>query len=98
MRKRLSLARALLHDPDILVLDEPYSGLDRRSKADLQALLDGFEERTVVASTHDFGEGFAQCDRAIVLDAGEVVLDTSMAAFDDADAFERRYREVIGVA
>lgn len=98
MRKRLSLARALLHDPDILVLDEPYSGLDRRSKADLQALLDGFEERTVVASTHDFAEGFAQCDRAVVLDAGEVALDTSMAAFDDADALERRYREVIGVA
>jgi heme exporter protein A len=98
MRKRLSLARALLHDPDVLVLDEPYSGLDRRSQGDLGDLLDEFEDRTVVVATHDFERGFAQCDRALVLDGGTVSLDVSMDRFDDAEAFERRYRSVIGVA
>jgi len=93
--KRLSLARALLHRPDVLLLDEPYTGLDQRSVADLAAVLDGFDDRTVVLTTHDIDRGVARCDRALVLDRGElradVVLDGS------AEAFESTYRRSIGL-
>lgn len=95
MRKRLSLARALLHDPDVLLLDEPYAGLDRRSATTLQDVLDSVEARTVVMATHDFERGFDHCDRLVVLDGGDVRLDEPAAAFADASAFVERYRTLI---
>jgi len=96
LRKRLSLARALLHRPDVLLLDEPYTGLDQRSVADLEAVLDGFDDRTVVLTTHDLELGVGRCDRALILDRGrlraDTVLDGSVAGF------ESTYRRAIGLA
>lgn len=94
LRKRLSLARALLHDPDVLLLDEPYTGLDQRSVADLESVLDGFDDRTVVLTTHDLERGVARCDRALVVDRGRLEADL---ALDDAASFPAEYRRAIGV-
>ncbi|MFQ3293315.1 MAG: heme exporter protein A [Halobacteriales archaeon] len=91
MRKRLSLARALLADPAVLLLDEPFTGLDQHSSRTLEALL---EDRTVVLVTHDFETSAALCDRFLVLERGRLV-----GEFDGRDrspeALRSRYREAL---
>ncbi|MFB6103361.1 MAG: heme ABC exporter ATP-binding protein CcmA [Haloplanus sp.] len=96
LRKRLSLARALLHRPDVLLLDEPYTGLDQRSVADLAAVLDDFDDRTVVLTTHDLDRGFDRCDRALVVDRGQLNADIGLGESSYA-SFESAYRRAIGV-
>ncbi len=75
MEQRLALARAFLHDPDLLLLDEPYTGLDPRAAEQLQQILSRFHRRrrTIVLTTHDIGRGLEVCDRAAILAAGRLV-------------------------
>ena len=96
LTKRLSLARALLHDPDVLLLDEPYTGLDQRAGADLAAALADLEDRTIVLTTHDLERGLHHCSRALVLDQGRLEADFPTASME-SDEFEERYRETIGL-
>ena len=82
MRQRLALARALLHDPELLFLDEPTAGLDpvaARAVADrVRALRGG--GRSVVLCTHDLAQAQALCDRVVVLEHGRVVAAGAPAA------------------
>lgn len=96
LRKRLSLARALLHGPEVLLLDEPYTGLDQRSVADLEAILEGFDDRTVVLTTHDLERGVERCSRALVVDRGRIEADVDLEE-SGAASFESTYRQAIGV-
>lgn len=96
LRKRLSLARALLHDPDVLLLDEPYSGLDQRGVADFSRILDGIDDRTVLLSTHDLDLGLERCSRALVLDRGRVQADLQTES-TSSNEFEAAYRRAIGL-
>jgi heme exporter protein A len=75
MEQRLALARTFLHDPDLLLLDEPYSGLDPQAVAHLQEILVRFHRRgkAIVLTTHDIGRGLEVCDRAAVLRGGRLV-------------------------
>jgi heme exporter protein A len=75
MEQRLALARAFLHDPELLLLDEPYSGLDPRAVAHLQEILLRFHRRgkAIVLTTHDIGRGLEVCDRASILRGGRLV-------------------------
>ncbi|MFC4245802.1 heme ABC exporter ATP-binding protein CcmA [Natribaculum luteum] len=97
MRKRLAIARSVLHDPTVLLLDEPYTGLDQRSAADLRRILEQFDDRTVVLATHDLERGANVCDRALVLVDGDVVRDVRTDD-RDADAFRTVYERAIGLA
>ncbi|EFW92311.1 ABC-type transport system ATP-binding protein [Haladaptatus paucihalophilus DX253] len=97
MRKRLSLARALLHEPAVLLLDEPYSGLDRRSMVDFDQILDAVGVGTVIMVTHDFKRGFDFCDRALILDAGTVSRDVSLRSLTSPSAFINQYQTAIGL-
>jgi heme exporter protein A len=74
MEQRLALARALLHNPDLLLLDEPYTGLDQRGVATLQTNLTQAKERrkTVVLTTHDIALGLELCTRAFILHRGRI--------------------------
>jgi heme exporter protein A len=74
MRQRLALARALLHDPPILLWDEPFSGLDRESTQWLLDLLNTLraEEKTVCFSTHDAELARERADRTLHLQAGRL--------------------------
>ncbi len=73
-RQRLAIARTLLHDPGILFLDEPYSGLDYGGAAILTSILGSMKtDKTVVMTTHNVFEGLSLCDKVAILDHGEVV-------------------------
>jgi heme exporter protein A len=74
MVQRLSAARALLHDPPLLLLDEPYSGLDPAARELLDPLIGRASRRTRVIVSHDLEEGAAECDRALGLCAGRQML------------------------
>lgn len=76
MRQRLSLARVLLHDPDVLLLDEPTASLDpvaARQVRDILAGLGSRPDRTVVLCTHDLAEAQRLCDRVAILEHGHVI-------------------------
>lgn len=77
MLQRLALARAILHRPAVLLLDEPDTGLDREGLRVLEALLVGQTEGggTVLLTTHDLRFGLANAERALVLRGGRLVLD-----------------------
>lgn len=79
MEQRLALARTLLHDPDLLLLDEPYTGLDSRGVAALQfALIHAKGQgKTIVLSTHDLALGLELCDRALILHRGHISWQSS---------------------
>ena len=83
-RQRVALARALLHDPDILFLDEPFSGLDPSGASALEAAVRARRspERIVVLVTHDLRRGLRLADRVAVLRRGRKVLDADRADCD----------------
>ena len=73
-RQRTSLAQALIHDPPVLILDEPTDGLDPNQKHEVRTLIQNMsEERTILISTHILEEVEAVCTRAMIISAGKVV-------------------------
>ena len=77
-RRRLGLAQALIHDPPVLVLDEPTDGLDPNQKHDVRALITSLaSEKCIVISTHILEEVDACCNRMIIIDRGKVVVDST---------------------
>lgn len=91
MRQRVALARALLHDPPILLLDEPYTGLDQEAMAMLQQML-SIQRRTVLLVTHDLGRGLEVADRLVIMAGGRIALDTPGKGLTPG-AFEEMYRQ-----
>jgi len=78
-RQRVGLANALLHDPDVLILDEPTTGLDPNQLVDIRNLIKTIgKEKTVFLSTHIMQEVEAMCDRVIILNKGEIVANKSL--------------------
>jgi len=77
MQQRVGIARALLHDPSLILLDEPYTGLDAKAAQTLNSLLDDAVAagRTVVLTSHDLNQGLRAATRAVILDKGVVVHD-----------------------
>ena len=77
-RQRVGLANALLHNPDVLILDEPTTGLDPNQLVEIRNLIKSIgKEKTVFLSTHIMQEVEAMCDRVIIINKGEVVADKS---------------------
>jgi ABC-2 type transport system ATP-binding protein len=75
-RQRVGLAQALVHEPPVLILDEPMSGLDPNQAAEIRDLIKAIgRERTVILSTHDLGEVQVTCDRVLIIAKGRLVAD-----------------------
>jgi heme exporter protein A len=96
MSQRLSIARGLVHDPEILLLDEPFTGLDARAAPLLAERLGALRSahRTVVLVTHDLARAAELADEILLLVRGESVALPSGAGRDGA-ALERHYREAV---
>ena len=77
-KRRVGLAQAILHDPDVLILDEPTDGLDPNQKHQVREMIKGLsEDKIVIISTHILEEVTAVCNRVIVLSGGRIVSDTT---------------------
>jgi heme exporter protein A len=96
LQQRASMARAVLHDPSILFLDEPEVGLDPHAGAIIKDVLSDINtgSRTVVMATHDLVRGLELADRVIILDRGRVVYRESRHSFAVVD-FQQVYDRCI---
>ena len=97
-QKRLAIARAILHRPGLLLLDEPEAGLDAEGVDLLGALVHRWTSTggSVLMTTHNLERGLEWADRAVVLSRGSIVLDCPKEELD-ADDFRYRYLSALGV-
>ena len=80
-RQRVGLAAALIHEPEVLILDEPTTGLDPNQLVDIRNLIvESGKNKTVMLSTHIMQEVEKMCSRVIIIDKGEIVADESIAS------------------
>jgi ABC-2 type transport system ATP-binding protein len=85
-RQRVGLAQALIHDPNVLILDEPTTGLDPNQIVEIRNLIKQISrEKTVIFSTHIMQEVQALCDRVIIIDAGKIVADKPLDQLKNFD-------------
>jgi len=78
-RQRVGFAAALLHDPEVLILDEPTTGLDPNQLAEIRSLIQEIgKTKTILLSTHIMQEVEAMCDRVIIINKGEIVADKNL--------------------
>ena len=85
-RQRVGLAQALLGDPELLILDEPTTGLDPNQLVEIRALIRSLgKERTVILSTHIMQEVREMCDRVVILDHGQIKADELIGNIPDLE-------------
>jgi heme exporter protein A len=99
MQQRLALARTLLHEPELVLLDEPYTGLDPHAAQMLRTVLERLKDgrRTVLLITHNLTQGLELADRVVVQVAGRWVSDEPRTSIDAA-TFEQEYNLRVGGA
>jgi len=83
LKKRLDIVRSLIHNPELLLLDEPFSGLDKDTTEDFQEYLNEFRNiRTTIVTTHNLAFGAELCDEFVTLRKGVVVSQGPISEFD----------------
>lgn len=112
-RQRVGLAQALIHEPPILILDEPMTGLDPNQAAEIRELIRSIgKERTIILSTHNLAEVQITCQRVLIIDKGRIVADDTpdglarsaggpryrVSVLNDGDAGSKGFREAGGAA
>lgn len=89
-RRRVGLAQAILHDPPVLILDEPTDGLDPNQKHEVRSLINAMSrDKTIVVSTHILEEVHAVCTRAIVIARGRLLADDTPAGLEARSRFHQ---------
>ncbi len=97
MQQRLSIARALLHNPEIIFLDEPFSGLDVHASGVLDDMLEDFKKgnHTLIMTTHNIEIGLAHANSVAILSGGKIVY-SKRGNLPDSDDFKSIYYEYAG--
>ncbi len=97
MQQRLAIARALIHNPSLVLLDEPYTGLDEMAKGILNTILKELSQskHTVFLITHDFDQGLEQSDQALILVGGKIVYSCKPRSLS-REEFRLRYLKLAG--
>ncbi|MEI7946364.1 MAG: ABC transporter ATP-binding protein [bacterium] len=99
MLQRAGIAQAILHDPDLLILDEPFTGLDPLARIQLRDLILDLKAKgkTILFSSHELSEAELMCDRIAIMKAGSLVLDKPMTevAGDGNTNLERIFLNVL---
>lgn len=94
-RQRVGLAQAMIGNPELLILDEPTTGLDPNQLEDIRALIREMgTQRTVILSTHILQEVKQMCNRVIIIDHGEIKVDKPISEIEDLEA---TFREATAV-
>ena len=97
MMQRASIARALVHDPSVLFLDEPHSGLDPHAVEIFDQLIESVrDDRAIVMVSHDLSKGYGMCTHALVLARGRVVAYAPKGDLEFGE-FSYLYRETVGM-
>lgn len=95
-QQRVGLAQALLHNPEVLILDEPTTGLDPNQIVEIRQVIKSISaEKTIIFSTHIMQEVQALCDRVVIINKGEKVLDTSIDQLNDKLKTELNQNEYV---
>jgi heme exporter protein A len=94
MKQRLSIARSIIHDPSLLLLDEPYTGLDQWSNKRFKNILRGFHEegKTIIMTTHNLSSSLELGDRVLILSSGKILHEQEVSGID-LEELERLYPE-----
>jgi ABC-2 type transport system ATP-binding protein len=97
-RQRVGLAQAIIHEPDILILDEPTTGLDPNQIVEIRELIKKIgQEKTVIFSTHILSEVSATCDRAVIINNGKIIAEgTPSELMNKAGGTEIIYAKIKG--
>jgi len=95
-RQRVGLAQALIHNPDVLILDEPTTGLDPNQLVEIRDLIKNVgKDKTVIFSTHIMQEVEAICDRVVIINRGKIVADSTLSDLKKGGkAIEEVFREL----
>jgi ABC-2 type transport system ATP-binding protein len=92
-KRRVGLAQAILHDPDVLILDEPTDGLDPNQKHEVRELIRSMSaEKLIIISTHILEEVEAVCSRAIIISAGKILADDTPATLASGSRYHNAVR------
>jgi len=82
-RQRVGLAQAIIHEPEVIILDEPTTGLDPNQIVEIRDVIKGMsEDRTIILSTHILQEVSAVCDRVVIINEGDIVADDKLEALE----------------
>lgn len=91
-QQRIGLAQAIIHSPEVLILDEPSSGLDPNQMVEMRKMiLELRKDHCIIFSTHILSEAFQLCDRIIIINSGEKVLEQPISFFNNQSALEEIY-------
>ncbi|PHP45128.1 daunorubicin ABC transporter ATP-binding protein [Methanosarcinales archaeon ex4572_44] len=98
MKQRLSIARAILHDPKILLLDEPYTGLDRHASNILDGIIQEFDSKhaTRIIVSHDLEHGLKVSNRLLIMKNGGFVHDVKRSEIESVEEYQDIYEELVG--
>jgi len=94
-KRRVGLAQAILHDPPVLIMDEPTDGLDPNQKHSVRVLLRGMaKEKAIIISTHLLEEVEAVCNRAVIIDRGRIIIDSTPAKLRERGPLDDVFRSL----
>jgi len=96
-RQRVGLAQALIHKPEVLILDEPTIGLDPKQNADIRALIKSLAgSQTIILSTHILPEVTLTCQRVIIIHQGKIVADSRLEELTKDRNLEQAFLQLVG--